>query len=92
MESKEKLAIMGQMFDALCLLIQTGDLQEADAVRFSAFYPLWQPGVTYNNNTWLRYGTNVQGKPLLWSTTRGNVSSREGAEPDVTPGSYRLLG
>ena len=91
MEIKEQLATIGQMFDAICLLIQSApNIQEADAKRFSAFYPVWDKTKAYSNGTWLRWGANADGKPLLWATTK-NVTANGGA-PDVTPGAYRLIG
>ena len=87
---KTQLAVLEQMYDAVSVLIQRADLQEPDAIRLSAFYPVWDKTKAYGTNTWLRWGVNEAGKPLLWTVTK-NVSAGGGA-PDVTPGSYRLLG
>jgi len=89
-KGKEKMNILGQIFDALRVLVPAADLQEAQAVKLSAFYPIWSAEERYGNNNWLRWSANEDGKPLLWTTTR-NIQPGGGA-PDVTPGSYRLLG
>ena len=90
MDRNEQIKIAEQMFDAVCVLVQRADLAEADAARLSGFYPIWDKTKSYGNNTWLRYGANAAGKPLLYTTTR-NVAAG-GTAPDVTPGSYRLIG
>ena len=85
-----KLIVLRQMYDLLCLLVQNAGLSEQDAVRFSGFYPEWEPGKAYDNKTLLRWGADSRGKPLLWAAAN-SVKAGAGA-PDVTPGSYRLIG
>ena len=90
MELKEQMAVLDQIFDAISVLIQRADLQEPDAARLSAFYPMWDKSKAYGNGTLLRWRTNESGKPLLYAASK-NITANGGA-PDVTPGSYRLIG
>ena len=90
MNQNEMFAVIGQMRDAITLLVQRVTFDDVDAVKISAFYPLWEKPKSYGNGTFLRWGTNEAGKPLLYVTT-GNVAANGGA-PDVTPGKYKLLG
>ena len=89
--NKKQIAILGQMFDAVSLLIQGADLQEPDAVRLSAFYKPWAPGESLGNNEWRRYGTNPDGKPLLWSTTK-NINGQQNTVPPNESSGFKLLG
>ena len=91
MNEKEQMYILGQMFEAVKILVQRSDLQEKEMAKLSGFYPIWEAGKAYSNGTFLRYGTNADFKSLLYATTK-NMTSAAGQEPDKTPGSYRLIG
>jgi len=86
---EELITLMGQISRAVSILVQRADIAETDAAEISAFYPLWKP-VAYGNNQWVRWGLDSSDKWQLWTTTR-NVAAG-GTPPDVTPGSWKLIG
>jgi len=86
----EFLAVVGQFFTAIQLLLGRISLSDEDLPKVSGFFPEWSATEGVGNNTRRRWKTNETGKPLLYVSTK-NVSAG-GAPPDQNPGSWKLLG
>ena len=79
-----------QLARAVSILVQRTELEEADAATVAIFFPNWSKDKEYSNKEWVRWGEDEAGNPLLYAATK--TIKAGGGAPDVTPGSYRLLG
>lgn len=81
MFTRKDLQGMEQLRRALQLY--AGTLPEAQAREVAMVYPAWAPGVKYKIDTYLTYGEDGNGDPVLYRTTNAFTSAEE-FPPDKT--------
>jgi len=91
MDNTKVIKVAGdQYYTAIQLILGRVTLSDPDLPKVSIFFPLYDPKISYGNNTRVRWGINENGKWLLYVSTRAVAPG--GGTPDVTPGSWKLLG
>ena len=88
MFNKKDLQAAEQLRRALQLYAST--LTPARAREVATVYPKWEPGVTYPANTYLPYGEDANGDPILYQTIQAVTSAAE-FPPDTTNTLYNRV-
>lgn len=65
------------------LQLYAGTLPEEQAREVAMVYPAWAPGIKYKQDTYLTYGEDGNGDPVLYRTTNAFTSAEE-FPPDKT--------
>jgi hypothetical protein len=91
MDDRTKVIAASQAFAAISRLVQNDtSIQEAEAVRFSAYYDEWDKTKSYSTSSWRRWGYDGTGKPVLYTSIK-NVSAG-GLPPDQNTQYWKKLG
>ena len=90
-DNNEFLFQMGLFRDAIEIIVQLmPDMQEKEMLRIAEFFPHWKPNFNYGNNQFIRYGYDLNGRAVLYKTTKSFVSNAN-QTPDITTSNYQKV-